>query len=392
MDEKNYHSRLLDISQKLDKVIEKLKASYIDNKLKTPWWLWLLSSPLRDIGKIKDLKKGIFTFLTSKTLMSILPIITAACGPYLSKPLHLPIEVTSTLSFLIGYIVCISFYFTQITNFKSEHFHLGAYKALRKQEYEIFKGAFLDPKGEFYFKGVYDYVTNSKEGYRLVENLIQNFLTTERTEYKERIHYLEEQIRSLQENIKSVNINVEVITDEYDNFIASLISERDELLDEFEYVIELIKDLNSLLFRVHNKGLQLSNLDILTGFTLYELRGDMLVQIEDVRTSGITATEISLNDPKYAHYGVVKVIKDHLDVPYYNQPYPGHEIVSFKMKIDQMGTWVYNFHFDDSNMKAWKLLKASGIIESKEIYRLIHALCLLSHDFKIKNEEGAVNQ
>lgn len=62
------------------------------------------------------------------------------------------------------------------------------------------------------------------------------------------------------------------------------------------------------------------------------------------------------------------------------------------MRIDQKSIWVYNFHFNDSDMKAWKLLIDNGIIESKEIYRLVHALCLLSQNTQFGSREGAVNQ
>lgn len=385
MDEKNYHSRLLNVSQQMDEVIEKLKASYIDQKLEMPWLLWLMAAPLRDMAKVKQLQQGILTFFTTKAFLSIFPILVGLLGPWLLAFTNLPSWVAPFITFVIGYLISMGFYFPQLTNFQSDHFHLGAYKTWRKQEYELFKGAFLDPQGEFYFKGLYDYVTSSKEGYRLIEGLIHEFLANERTEYKAKIF-------SLEENIKQNLKNTEEITNEYEEFTQSLISERDELLQEFEYVIHLLKDLNTLLFRIHNKGMDLRDLDILTGFTLYELRDDTLFQLADVGTSGNTATEISLDNEKYAHYGVVKVVKDNMSLPYFNHPYPGHVVVSYKMNIDNKNTWVYNFHFDDSDTKAWKLLIENGIIESKEIYRLIHAFCLLSQDKRFKETKGAVNQ
>jgi patatin-like phospholipase/acyl hydrolase len=117
-----------------------------------------------------------------------------------------------------------------------------------------------------------------------------------------------------------------------------------------------------------------------------------LFQIEDVGTSGSSPDEIDLSDPKYSSYGVVKVIKDDIIQPYYNEPYEGQVVISYKMRIDQSGTWVFNFHLNDSNTRALKLLVHNDIIESKEIYRLFHALCLLTLDFKVKDEKGAVNQ
>ncbi|MDE3840972.1 hypothetical protein C0966_17035 (plasmid) [Bacillus methanolicus] len=384
MDQKNYHSRLLNISNQFDPVIEKLKSSYIDEKYSS-WYVWLATAPLRDIEKVLQLQQGIISFFTGKFFVAFLPLLSAIFGPLLFIPTDLSAWVTPFASGFIGYLITMAIYFPQLTRFDSDHFHTGAYQVFRRQEYDLFKAAFLDPQGEFYFKGIYDYVTNSKEGYRLVERLIHDFLQNERTNYESKIHYFEEKI-------KDINKNAEEITSEYNAFTEELISERDELLTEFEYVIQLLKDLNTLLFRMHNKGLTKKDLNVLTGFTLYELRGDKLVQIEDVGTSGITAEEISLSDPRYSHYGVVKVIKENLDQPYFNHPYPGHVVVSYRMRIDQKAIWVYNFHFDDSNTRAWKLLVENDIIESKEIYRLVHALCLLSQDFDPKEEKGAVNQ
>jgi hypothetical protein len=392
MVEKNYHSRILDLSKKWDGVIEKLKGTYYDKRTSIPWWLWLLFSPLRDITRVISLKEGILSFFKTNAFLSILPILSSILLPLINWALpikwspdnvNIPIWAQSCASYIFGYVISMVLYFPQLVKFNSRHFHLGAYKTFRNQEYVLFQGALLDKKGDFYFKGLYDYITNSKEGYQMIENLIQNFLHNEKVQYQSRIHYLEE-------TIKEINSSFEDLREDYDDFAQSIISERDELLEEFEYVIELLKDINTLLFRIHNKGLSVHNLDILTGFTLYELKGNKLIQKADIRTSGATPNEIKLNDPRYQHYGMVKVIKDNLNRPYYNHPYEGHVVVSYKMDIDNKGIWVYNFHFNDTNTKARKLLMENGIIESKEIYRLVHALCLLSLDYF--ESKGAVNQ
>lgn len=384
MEERNYHSRLLHISLQMDSVIEKLKMGYIDEKLQVAWWQWLLLAPLRDIAKVKDLQKGIATFFTSNALVSLLPLLLAVFGPSVLWFTSLPNWITPLVGYFIGYVITMFFYFPQLTQFKSDHFHLGAYKTWRKQEYELFRGAFLDQTGDFYFKGLYDYSTNSKEGYKMVESLITDYLAHERTQYLARI-------QSLEDNTKQLNQNMDEITQMYEDFTSQLMHDKSELLAEFEYVIHLLKDINTLLFRIHNKGLELRDLNILTGFTLYELKEDKLHQIADVGTSGITSTVIDINDERYANYGAVKVIKEHPHLPYFNHPYPGHVVVSYRINIDHTATWVYNFHFDDSNTRAWKLLVDNGIIESKEIYRLIHALCLLSQNENLKRQEGAVS-
>lgn len=399
--EKNYHSRLLLVSERFDSVIEKLKTSYIDEKYQLAWWLWLLTAPVRDFAKVKDFQKGIDTFFKSSAFLAILPFLTAFGGYVVSLfyPFSIPFPewTVTAISFLFGYIANMFIYFPLLINYKSEHFHTGAYRLFRRQEYDLFLSSFLDDKGDFYFKGLYDYVTNSTEGQRTiatlinngkisVESLLNNFLQNERTNYESRIFHLEEKLN------ESTNI-IDQMDADFDEFTQTLISERGDLHQEFEYVIELLKDINTLLFRIHNKGISVNDLDILTGFTLYELKGNTLIQKADVRTSGSSPRIIKLDDPTYSHYGVVKVINEDLSRPYFNHPYPGHVVVSYKMRVDCSGTWVYNFHFDSSNLKAWKLLVENGIIESKEIYRLVHALSLLTLNFEENTStEGAVNQ
>lgn len=230
----------------MDHVIEKLKASYIDQKY-TSLLLWLLMAPFRDIGEVKQLQQGISSFLSGKFIVAVLPILTSFFGPILSISTNMPIWATPIITGFLGYVISMFIYIPQLTSFKSDHFHTGAYRMFRKQEYELFKSAFLDPKGEFYFKGLYDNITGSKEGFRLIQSLIQDFLQNERTHY-------EGKIKSLEDTIEEIHLNVEHITTEYAEFTQVLMRERDQLLQEFEYVIHLLKDINTLLFRMHNKG------------------------------------------------------------------------------------------------------------------------------------------
>lgn len=398
--EKNYHSRLLLVSNRFDSVIEKLKTSYIDQKYQLPWWQWLLLSPVRDFAKVKSLQNGIEAFFKTSAFLAIMPFLAAFGGWILSLiyPFSIPFpeSTVTSISFLFAYIASMILYYPQLLSFKSDHFHTGAYRLFRRQEYDLFQSSFMDEKGDFFFRGLYDYVTSSSEGqraigdlvangYKNVENLFSNFIQNERTKYESTIHRLEESNQELKTKMEELN-------NEYQNFNTSLIADRDDILQQSQNVVDLLKDLNTLLFRIHNKGLTTQDLDILTGFTLYEVQGNKLVQIEDRKTSGVTPKVIDLDDPKFADYGVVKVVKENLNQPFFNHPYSGHVVVSYKMRIDNSGTWVYNFHFDESNTKAWKLLVENDIIESKEIYRLVHAITLLTINFKNAGMEGAVNQ
>ncbi len=383
--EKNYHSRLLDVSKKFDHVIEKLKSSYVDQKYRMHWAAWLLLSPVRDIAKVKDLQNGLLKFFNSSVGLSIIPFLSLGIGPMLFPGFEAPLYIKSLLAGATGYLFSIIFYFPMLINFNSDHFHIGAYRVFRNQEYNLFTSAFLDSENDFYFKGLYDYVTSSGEVYHLIDKRLGDFLQNERTEYKS-------EIKSLQDQLEKVNENTELITEKYDQFTGELIEERDELLRELEYLIQLLKDINMLLFRKFNGQFSTRDLNILTGFTLYEMRGDTLVRIEDVQTSAASPEKISLKDKKYANYGAVKVALDKEGKPYYNTPYPGRIIVSFRINMDNKVVWIYNFHGETSDDKIMKLLVDNGKIDSREIYRLVHALCLLSIDKDYLTKKEAVNK
>lgn len=75
------------------------------------------------------------------------------------------------------------------------------------------------------------------------------------------------------------------------------------------------------------------DLNILTGFTLQELKGDKLVLIEDVQTSASSPKKLYIKDKNHYRYGAVRVILDGEKAPpYMKTPYPGHVVVSFRMK------------------------------------------------------------
>ncbi len=111
---------------------------------------------------------------------------------------------------------------------------------------------------------------------------------------------------------------------------------------------------------------------------LHELRGRELHKLEDVGTSGRTPKIIDIDNPYYEDWGVVEVIKKDMKQPVINHPYENHTIVSVKMNIDRDKQWVYNFHFDSDKQKVNHLLVKNDIIDSREVYRLIHALCLIT--------------
>lgn len=383
-EDKYYHSRLLALSYVFDRPIEQLKNSYIDEKYSN-WIIWLLLSPIRDIPKIKSVSTGVKGLFN----LSMIPILSAATMPiYLNIPgIHTSLDIV--IGYLLGYLFTLFFYYRKILQFDSGHFHTGAYRKFRNQEYQLFRAAFLDDKNDFYFKGLYDYLDailqrgeNFDSLITTVDTRLDNYLQNERVDYKKQVAILEDKLNQTEQSVRE-------LTDDYDAMIDELIKDRDQLMEGAVYVIQLIKDINILLYRIKNKLFSTKDLNLVSGFTLYEKDGEVMRRIEDVGTTGISPIEIPLDSQKYSEWGVLKVINEDLKTPFVNDPYSNHSIVSYQMKMDYGRRWVFNFHFDKSDLKSYHLLINDDIIESREVYRLIHALCLLSQDNQLFPKEAA---
>ncbi|MBD8067866.1 hypothetical protein [Bacillus sp. PS06] len=395
-EEKNYHSRLLGLSHAFDQVIEKMKGSYIDEKYSN-WFLWLLFSPLRDIAQIKSVHNGLKSFSESNFFLAIIPFLSMLTGTVALSPSDWIDYIGSmAVGLVVGYIFTICFYYPKLLQFESAHFHTGAYRLFRRQEYEMFRSAFLDNKGEYYFRGLYDYLTSMKittddfeELSNNLEKRLDHFFLAEK-------HQLETKISMLKARLNRQDEKFNILVNTYEDAIGELEKENEELSKGAEYVIELIKDINKVLYRMKNGVFTTKDLNLVSGFTLYEKRKNFLKKIEDVGTTGSSPNEISLDDKSlYKKWGAVKVVKDELSQPVINYPYENHTVVSLrvKMDIDQHKIWVYNFHFDTTDQKVSHLLVKNDIIDSREVYRLIHALCLLSdHSIQEHLKEAGTNE
>jgi len=173
---KNYHSRLYQVSRTLDPVIEQLKAGHIDEKYH--WLLWLFGAPFRDVGKLFKASHSISSAMNTSLIISFISFLLGIGGgsiaPYVieSEEVKLNLFYTLPVGIIMAYIVSIVTYSNRLTDFNSEHFHTGAYRIFRKQEYDVLMMAFMDNKEDFYFKGLYDYVGSKIASNGEVEQII----------------------------------------------------------------------------------------------------------------------------------------------------------------------------------------------------------------------------
>ncbi|MCM3672107.1 hypothetical protein M3181_24820 [Mesobacillus maritimus] len=378
---KNYHSRLLHMSKAFDKPIERLKGGHVDAKYSN-WMIWLLLAPLREYTRFIKVHEGLKKLSAESLTALVIPssaILTTLIQWVIGNINNLVDFVgIVTLGLSVGYLLSLIIYWRSLLDFYSDHFHTGAYKVFRKQEYYMFKIALFDKEGDFYFQGVYDYFGKMQAGrdeFTALSDKVTDYFEKDKKQLETKFTLIQNQYNRLQAKSDE---KINKITEMYE----SLILDYDEILkdasDGAEYVIELIKDINNVLFRMRNEEFTSKDLNLVCGFTLYEQKGKELHKIEDVGASGRTPKVININDPIYKDWGVVEVIKKNLKQPVINEPYENHTVVSVKMNIDRDKQWVYNFHFDMDNKKANHLLVKNDIIDSREVYRLMHALCLIA--------------
>ncbi|MDC3424248.1 hypothetical protein NC797_06965 [Aquibacillus sp. 3ASR75-11] len=388
-EEKNYHSLLLGLSRVFDDVIEEMKDSYIDEKYSN-WFLWLIGSPFRDLKRLGEVKKGIEQSIDSGKLLSLFPFLSGGISPYLIGFYQ---ELSPFQSMLVGitagYLITLPFYFHKLLTFKSGHFHLGAYRKFRRQEYNLFKSALLDDKRDFFFQGLYDYVGVMKSGnkefqqfYTMIEERLERYLDREKRQ-------LETKVSVLKSQLKRQEKEYDTLIGEYETFIDGVAEEIREFEEGVEFIIDLIKDINTVLFRMKNGLFSTKDLNLVSGFTLYKLKGAELIKLEDVGTTGSTPDKLPLKSDR--KWGAIEAVTNNDDKPVINTPYKNRTVVSYRLRmgINNNEVWIFNFHFDTDDKKAKHLLVNDDIIESREIYRLIHALCLLSQENFTNKKEAA---
>lgn len=383
---KNYHSRLLDMSKAFDKPIEKLKSAHIDEKYDN-WITWLLTAPFREYAKFTKVHDGLKKLTTESLTSLVIPfsgiLTTAFHWVFGNVNSFIDLVGLTTVGLVGGYLFSLLIYWGYLLDFNSDHFHTGAYRQFRKQEYNMFKMALFDKAGDFYFQGVYDYLGSmqaGKEGFDALSYKMTSYFEKDKMQVQTKYELIQKRYARLE--IKQEK-KITEIEDVYNSLIQDFDAMLKDASDGAEYVITLIKDINNVLFRIRNNEFTSKDLNLVCGFTLYELKGKELHKIEDVGTSGRTPKVINIDDLLYQDWGVVKVIKEHLKQPVINEPYDNHTIVSLKMNIDRDKQWVYNFHFDSDNKKVNHLLVKNDIIDSREVYRLIHALCLISEGMQV---------
>ncbi|WP_094699274.1 hypothetical protein [Brevibacillus laterosporus] len=392
----NYHNSLIRLSENFDPVMKKFRKSYEDTQ-NQGWIMPLLLKLVPDFKRIIDSVKNLDSQGIVKSLGSVIP-----SASIIGIPLAVPyLGVSSLLGFTIsGFILVISTgrNLWLMTQLDSIHFHVGAYRFLKRREYDLFTGSFLF--SDFSFKGLLYIVNNSLNGEEELNKTFEklkiefhSFTSTHQARYEEKEAYLLKQNNGLEAELLRQKEVINSIITKADQSLNQLYNELSEANLSSEYMADLLDRLITILYRYRNGRFSVSDLKLIADFTIYKMEGAFLKKIADEGTSGHSLGLISMDSKEHATWAAVQVVKTKSTDPLFNEPRKNYYIASYLMKMGNNEMWVYNLHFHrDRNKKAVDLT-IRDIIDNKLLFRLIHVLCLLlqSTGFPKKEESSDDN-
>ncbi|RED75956.1 hypothetical protein [Cohnella phaseoli] len=368
---KNYHAALTTLKD-LDPLLKVLTR----NKEEGHWFWIAVVAPIKALGRLVK-RLNIAALLKAVSGISI-PVAGVAGAGVISAENHLPVWATIVIVTVTGVGV---YYLLMIPHINkmiipgNPEFHLGLFKKKRREEYERYWERIMS-LSDFNFEGLQDFV-GSVFGVQTIElsRLIQR---------------LEAEIAEKDLQNKSFEANLV----EYEQEIKLFAQQQEKADAALAYVSEVIKELNITLYRFVNKRMSFSDLAFISGITIYRQKDDWLYKIADERTTGVSPNILDINDSVYENYSMIAAVRAEVDKPHWVNPYPGHYVVSNRMRMMEGEVWLLNFHFDEKrNEKALSLLLPSDMIEIREIYRMFHVLCLIlqQNEAQERTEEGGAH-
>lgn len=354
--EANYHSFLGVTKDKLDPILAKMREQDEGR-----WSVIAWTAPLKKFPSIIKPASAL-----SKITLTTLPIIGPAAAVVLGILQNWPVWIIVSIAIavvIVVYYILVRQYINKMISIASPEFHIGALKAKRPNEYELWKPIINFNAS---FSSVYDFINATMNS-----NDVQAI--------KEALDFFKGQSDVMKDDKDSQDLAISYLEGEIEKHEKAI-----------SYLVGLIKDTNKSLFRLVNDCMNFQELDFVCSYTIYEIRNDMLVKIVDKGTTGRSPMELEITKDNADVYSVVDVAMNPHEVKY-NNPHPGRTVLSTYMKMENGRDWIYNFHFDESNDKALYLALGGDIIEIKEVYRLIHAFCLILQKTSLSGKEGTLN-
>ncbi|MFE5321467.1 hypothetical protein ACFQ88_22415 [Paenibacillus sp. NPDC056579] len=360
---KNYHSYIDQIKDPFDQIVLKMRSQKGESWRGIAW-----KGPITQlIGYTKHFKT--LAAIKWATLPIIGSSFVAVIGWYKQLPIWSLVLCSGALLFLI-YYVYVRIYIGKMATLGHPEFHVEALKATRPDEYKLWQH-FIQ-KDDFTFNGLYTILNTLlvPQPDNSINNVIQ-YSKAHEEQLLLTIQAQKERIEEFEQTINSIMVDVDIA----DNAI--------------DYLVHLIADITTNLYRLTNNVLDFYDLRFITPFTIYNLKDNVLRKIKDIGTSGISPGEIDITAPGNEDYAAVIAARSKANEAFMNNPYPGRYIVAFKMQMLEGEEWVFCFHFDTSDERALSLLLSNDIIEARQIRRLVHGFCLILHGIMISKKEAA---
>ncbi|MED0677675.1 hypothetical protein ABEV55_16125 [Aneurinibacillus thermoaerophilus] len=375
---------LASIKDKYDDFLSKVNSNkgLYENKN----FVWrLLAYPFLNWKDVTGFGEGLtrlFSFLSSPA-----PIILGIAG-YFGMD-SLPSEVnfrvltvnTEVLKWLVpilGYLVSVGANFLRMTTVSDPKFHIEAYKFFRKDEWDLFY-TYLDAS-PFTFNHLYDQVKIID--YRLEQQAekIEERFENQKREYESMIQQLEGKLTVYKERYSR-------LVGEYETALEMAELEQQVFEKEVRYLADLIGVSSTVLERLCRGHFSTSDLAVISDFSLYELRGRELILIDN---KGLTNAKdvIPIDDVKYRNWSVVRAAKLKEEKPVEGWSKRGRRIISHRFTMPDQTVWVYNFHINSFDERA-SVLTNNDIMLTREVYRLIYAICIHLH--RKRSPEEVVN-
>jgi hypothetical protein len=376
-------NRLEEISTDFDNVIKTLRGSEADRQVKVRHWIitWLII-PFSTLFDLKGFVKG----AKKMNLGPIVPVVAGtALAPLVGFMVDIPWYILALCGLLLGYLISFSTIAPKMMcTFNSEYFRIAAYALFRKQEYDLFRKGLLH-ENSLYFTPIYQQVALlmnkedlSDKHLDLIHQRIDTFLTQEKMGLEAQVHALKEKLLELEDKHKKA-IN------QYHQKVEALVDESLELHTGMGYVVDFIKATNVALYRKKNKLFNIADVSqmLSCGVTIYRKQDEWLIKEYDEGTTGASLTKYPLNEThsEYKEHAVVRAaIKEEDGLEEIDRPYGERFIIARKMKMDFGETWIINFHLDETAAKPLFLTVSNDILNTEEVFRMVHAICLLKQE------------
>ncbi|KIV58909.1 hypothetical protein AM501_24105 [Aneurinibacillus migulanus] len=333
----------------------------------------------KDMIALGDGFSKVFTFLSSPVPLALgvagvfgIDMLPAQWG---TSILTVNTEVLKWIAPVLGYLVSLGANLIRMITVSDPKFHIEAYKTFRKEEWELFF-AYLDAS-PFTFNHLYDQV--EKIDYRLDEQarIIEERFENQKTQY-------ETIIRELKEKLKRYKEKYSLLSAEYQAALEDSEAELDIFTREIKHVVDLISAASTTLERLCNGQFSTIDLAVISDYSLYERRGNELVLIDN---KGLTNAKkrILIDDHRYRHWSMVRAVKLKEDKPFEGWSKRGRKIISRRFIMPDNKVWIYNFHINPSDERALSLT-SNDIMMTREVYRLVYAICIHLHRQGISKE------